>query len=79
MKQLLIFSCCFLATTSSLFSQSIDDYTIDIQDSIDYNYYERTAEMLELLDLSDVTSGILYEREFQFVMIAPSLVGNISD
>ncbi len=67
MKKLLVWGCCLLASTGGLFSQNIEDYTITIQDSVDHNYYEKTAEMLELLDLSDITSGVLYERGFPFV------------
>lgn len=70
MRLLLVLSGCLVLATGGVFSQNLD-YTINIQDSVGYDYYEKTEELLENLDVSEVTSGILYERGFPFVNFEP--------
>jgi hypothetical protein len=67
MTRLLFWICCLFVTGQLTLAQSIEEYTISIQDSVDYNYYQKAKEMLENLDVTDVTSGVLYERGFPFV------------
>jgi len=45
---------------------------------VDYDFSEKTQEVIEHLDLADVASKILYERGFPFVMMDP-FKGNSSD
>jgi hypothetical protein len=78
MKQFITVLCCLLTASGVSFAQNFEDYTIEIQDSVDYDFYEKTQEILEYLDLTEVTSNILYERGFPFVMMDP-FKGNSSD
>jgi len=70
MKQFITIICGFLIATGT-YAQNFEDYTIEIQDSVDYDFYEQAHELIEQLDLTDVTSGILYERGFPFVLMDP--------
>ena len=78
MKQFITVICCFLTAFGVSFAQNFEDYTVEIQDSVDYDFYEKTGEMLEHLNLTEVTSSILYERGFPFVKMN-SFKGNSSD
>lgn len=71
MKQLISWVCCLLVTGQILYAQTSESELLTIPDSIGYDYYEKTAELLENLDVSEVTSGILYERGFPFVNFEP--------
>lgn len=70
MKQFITIICGFLIATGT-YAQNFEDYTIEIQDSVDYDFYEKAQELIEQLDLAEVTSGILYERGFPFVLMDP--------
>jgi len=71
MKQLISWVCCLLVTGQILYAQTSESELLTIPDSIGYDYYEKTAELLENLDVSEVNSGILYERGFPFVNFEP--------
>lgn len=78
MKQLISWVCCLLVTGQILYAQTSESELLTIPDSIGYDYYEKTAELLENLDVSEVTSGILYERGFPFVNFR-SFKGSLAD
>lgn len=71
MKQLISWVCCLLVTGQILYAQTSESELLTIPDTIGYDYYEKTEELLENLDVLEITSGVLYERGFPFVNFEP--------
>jgi hypothetical protein len=71
MKKSLAFLAFILSINMVSFGQWTTDSIIHPADSIHDAYRERMAEMFEHVDLSEVPSGILYDRGFPFIILDP--------